>query len=49
MPSQTSETQVLIRRVEDGDEGAMVELFAVPRPAAPDGQASYGPTASRSA
>src|ERR1700675_4382911 len=28
MPSDSSETQVLIRRIEDGDEGAMAELFA---------------------
>ena len=28
MPSETSETKVLLRRVEDGDETAMTELFA---------------------
>src|SRR6476646_10805631 len=28
MPSESSETKILLRRVEDGDEGAMIELFA---------------------
>src|SRR5262245_34429892 len=49
MSSDSSATEALIRRVEGGDERAVSELFAPPRPAAADGQAATRPAVAGTA